>query len=122
MKCNFVTVNKQNECFTIFSDIDKLHSNKYLYLLLIISYMLKALALFLFLDAIQKNITKRRAHEKMDVVDVIFQPFSGCGEKEIHEQITLPEGVAGVEWLQDDGRDYKFYLGKDGTVSYYSPS
>lgn len=48
--------------------------------------------------------------------------LSGCGEKETHEQTTLPEGVTDVEWLQDDGRDYKLYLGKDGSISYYSPS
>ncbi|RID81514.1 hypothetical protein D1953_20605 [Peribacillus asahii] len=49
--------------------------------------------------------------------------LSGCGEKETQEQTPLPEGVAGVKWLQDDdGRDYRLFLGEDGTVSYYSPT
>lgn len=49
--------------------------------------------------------------------------LSGCGDKETHEQSPLPTGIAGVDWLQDDnGRDFKLFLGEDCTVSYYSPS
>lgn len=48
--------------------------------------------------------------------------LSGCGDKETQDQTPLPEGVAGVVWLQDDGSDYRLFLGEDGTVSYYSPS
>ena len=48
--------------------------------------------------------------------------LSGCGEKEAQKHSPLPEGVAGVEWLQDDGSDYRLFLGEDGTISYYSPS
>ena len=48
--------------------------------------------------------------------------LSGCAEKEMQQQSPLPEGVIGVEWLQDDENDYKLVLGEDGTISYYSPS
>ena len=47
--------------------------------------------------------------------------LSGCGEKETEEHTPLPKGVTDVVWLQEDGSDYRLVLGKDGTVSYYSP-
>ena len=45
---------------------------------------------------------------------------SGCGEKDFtQEQPSLPEGVVGVKWLQEENdHAYKLVLREDGTISY----
>ena len=59
--------------------------------------------------------------KKWLLVLVFVLMLSGCEEKKPKENNSLPEGVAEVEWLQEDNRDYRLFLSGDGEISYYSP-
>lgn len=62
--------------------------------------MLKATGTIPIPRCYTKGYNKKGEHMKRWMwLMLSFSLLSGWGEKEIHVQTTLPEGVAGVEWL-----------------------